>query len=233
MEKEIIGIIGGLGPASTVTYYNDIIEKYRQLNGEEEYPVLVIKSLNMSQVLKYIKLEKYDLLINLLLENIKQLKNAGVTIGAIASNTPHVVFDKLEEKSSIPLISIVKSTVNVAKSKNYKKVLLTGTIFTMNNDFYQKEFEKENMECIVPNDEDKEVIQNIIFPNLENGNIILEDKLKFKDIVEKIIQEENVDAVILGCTELPLLIKSNDLSKPVLDTTQIHIENIINRISDL
>ncbi|RBQ22308.1 Aspartate racemase [Candidatus Methanobinarius endosymbioticus] len=125
------------------------------------------------------------------LKNINQLANDGANIGAISSNTPHVVFEKIEKESKIPLIIITQSTVEKAKNKGYKRVLLTGTIFTMDNDFYQKEFEKENIECITPNNEDKQIIQNIIFPNLENGKVIKKDKLKFINIVEKILSRED------------------------------------------
>ena len=229
-QKEVIGIIGGLGPASTVDYYEKIIEKYRNLNGKDEYPNIIINSLNMTEIISHIELAEYEILTEKFIENIAKLQKAGATIGAISSNTPHIIFNEINIKSSIPLISIVTSTVKEAKNKGYKRVLLTGTIFTMSNDFYQKEFEKQNIGCIVPNEEDKQIIHNIIFPSLENGIVLEEDKLKFKKIVEKIISEEDIDAVILGCTELPLLIKGNDLSKPILDTTGIHIDRIVNQL---
>jgi len=231
-QNEVIGIIGGLGPASTIDYYKKIIEKYKNTIGKDEYPHIIINSVNMTEIVNLVELEEYEILAEKLLENINQLKRAGATIGAISSNTPHIIFDKLKKESSIPLISIVESTVEKTKDKGYKKVLLTGLIFTMGNDFYQKEFEKENIKCITPSREDKQTIHNIIFPNLENGIVINEDKLKFKKIVEKIVSEEDIDGVILGCTELPLIIKDGDLSVPILDTTEIHIDKIVELIAN-
>lgn len=229
-QNEVLGMIGGLGPASTVDYYKKIIEKYRNITGKDEYPPIIINSLNMTEILNHIELTEYEILAEKLLENIAQLEKSGATIGVISSNTPHIIFNQLKKESSIPLISIVTSTVEEAKDKGYKRLLLTGTIFTMNNDFYQKEFEKENIKCISPSGEDKQAIHEIIFPNLENGNVIEEDKSKFKKIVEKIIFEEDIDGIILGCTELPLMIKEGDLSKPILDTTEIHIDKILESI---
>jgi len=229
-QNEVIGIIGGLGPASTVDYYKKIIERYRNITRKDEYPQIIINSVNMTEILNHLELAEYELLTQKLLKNITQLEKAGATIGVISSNTPHIVFNQLKKESPIPLISIVTSTVEKAKDKGYKKLLLTGTIFTMGNDFYLKEFEKENIKCITPNREDKQVIHNIIFPNLENGIVIEEDKSKFKKIVEKIILEENIDGVILGCTELPLMVKKGDLSKPILNTIDIHIDKIVKSI---
>jgi aspartate racemase len=109
-------------------------------------------------------------------------------------------------------------------------VLLTGTSFTMQNDFYKKALENNNIECIIPNNEEQRIIQNIIFPNLENGIIREEDKTIFKHICNKIIMESNIEGIILGCTELPLMIHEHDFDINVLDTTKIHVRSIIEKI---
>jgi aspartate racemase len=141
-----------------------------------------------------------------------------------------MVINELIEKTNVPIISIVEETCKYTKSIKLKKVLLTGTLFTMQNNFYQKSFEKYNIECITPDDDEKMKIQNIIFPNLEDGIIIEKDKQKFKDICNKIIIEKNIDGIILGCTELPLMIKSHDFKIQVIDTMEIHIKSIIEKI---
>jgi aspartate racemase len=133
----------------------------------------------------------------------------------------------LVKRTKIPIISIVEETCKYVKSKNLKKVLLTGTIFTMEKDFYKKSFEKFGIECIVPDDDEKKQIQNIIFPHLEDGIIIEKDKLLFKEICNKIIKEKNIDGIILGCTELPLMIHEDDFDVFVLDTMEIHIKGIL------
>ena len=226
-----IGIIGGIGPASTVEYYNGIIYGYRKLINDENYPHLFINSINMTEMLNYIAGKEINNLIKFLFNEIQKLIEIGADFIAIASNTPHMVIDELTEKTNVPIISIVDETCSYVKKLNLKKVLLTGTLFTMENNFYQKSFQKNNIECIVPNDNEKTRIQNIIFPNLENGIIIKEDKQLFKDLCNKIIIEKGIDGIILGCTELPLMIKNEDFNIAVIDTMSIHIKSILEKIS--
>jgi len=225
-----IGIIGGLGPESTLEYYKRIIYGYRNITGDENYPQLFINSVNMTEILSYVADNDYEKLANVLTNEINKLKTIGADYVAIASNTPHVVIDELVKKLTIPIISIVEETCKFAKNNHLKKVLLTGTIFTMKNDFYQKSFDKYGIECIVPNDNEKDIIQNIIFPNLENGIIIEKDKFVFKEVCNNIIKEKNIDGIILGCTELPLMIKKDDFDISVLDTMEIHIKSILEKL---
>ena len=227
---KVIGIIGGIGPASTVEYYNRIINGYREKTNNNNYPQLLINSINMTEMLSYVSNNDYGKLIDLLVKEIGKLKMIGADYVAIASNTPHCVIDEVIEKSTLPIISIVEETCKYAKNLGMKKVLLTGTIFTMERDFYKKSFDKFDIECVVPNDIDKSIIHNIIFPNLENGIIIEKDKLVFKDICGKIIKDQNIDGIILGCTELPLMIKENDFDIVVIDTMDIHIKGILERM---
>jgi aspartate racemase len=225
-----IGIIGGIGPASTVEYYKRIIDGYKKITKDENYPPLFINSINMTEMLDCLVNNDYDKLINLLINEINKLEMIGSDYIAIASNTPHCVIDELIKKSTVPIISIVEETCKYAKNNNLKKILLTGTIFTMERDFYKKSFDKYNIECIAPNDDDKKIIQNIIFPNLENGIIIEEDKVVFKDLCNKIIKDKNIDGIVLGCTELPLMINENDFEISVLDTMEIHIKSILGKM---
>jgi aspartate racemase len=226
-----IGIIGGIGPASTVEYYNGIIYGYKKLTNDENYPQLFINSINMTEMLNYIVNKNNNGLIEFLTGEIRKLKIMGVDYVAIASNTPHMIIDELVERIEVPIINIVEETCKYAKDLRLKKVLLTGTLFTMQNNFYQKAFERYNIKCIVPDDDKKEIIQNIIFPNLENGIIIEKDKQKFKVLCNEIIGEQNIDGIILGCTELPLMIKESDFDITILDTMKIHIKSILEKIS--
>ena len=114
--------------------------------------------------------------------------------------------------------------------KKLKKVLLTGTLFTMSSEFYQRQFEKYNINCIVPDDIEKEIIQNIIFPELEDGIINKKSKRKFVEICNTKIGTESIDGIVLGCTELPLLIKEKDFEICILNTMEIHINSIIKAI---
>jgi aspartate racemase len=226
-----IGIIGGLGPESTLEYYKGIINGYRNIKGEEHYPQIYINSINMTEMLNYVKNNEYEKLTNMLVMNIIKLKNIGADFVAIASNTPHVVIDKIIKKVPISIVSIVEETCKYAQIKKLKKVLLTGTLFTMNSEFYQKQFEEYNINCIVPDDIEKEIIQNIIFPELEDGIINKMSKRKFVEICNNKIRTESIDGIVLGCTELPLLIKENDFEICILNTMEIHINSIIKKMT--
>lgn len=225
-----IGIIGGIGPASTVEYYNDIIKGYRKLTDDDNYPQIFINSINMTEMLNYIVNSDREGLVDFLISEIDKLRIIGADYIAIASNTPHLVIDNLIEKSTIPIISIVEETCKYAKSKELKRVLLIGTLFTMKYNFYEKVFEKYNIECILPEDNEKDIIHHIIFPNLENGIIIEKDKSVLKDLCNKIIKEKNIDGIILGCTELPLILNEDDFNICVLDTMKIHIKSILKKM---
>jgi aspartate racemase len=224
---KIIGILGGMGPESTVDYYKGIINEYRKINGPNNYPQIYLNSINMTEMLDFVRQKRYEELTDYLVSNIRRLKNIGADFVAISSNTPHIVIDKIIERVDVPIINIVEETRKTAQNMKLKKVLLTGTLFTMNSTFFQKEFNGNNIECIVPNDREKEIIQNIIFPDLENGIINEKDREIFIKICNKKIIEENIDGIILGCTELPLLIKETEFNIGVLNTMEIHINAIV------
>jgi aspartate racemase len=224
------GIIGGIGPASTLDYYSGIISGYRLKANSEHYPEIIINSINMTEMLFYLQNENWDALVNMLVNAIKNVANAGADFAAIASNTPHIVFDRVQKQSSLPLISIVDETCKYAQSKGCKKVLVIGTRFTMSSGLYFEAFGKYNITAIVPSEEEQIAIHSIIFPKLEDGIVVLEDKQRMLAIVNQLIAEQDADALVLGCTELPLMIKDEDLDRSILNTTQIHIESIINYI---
>jgi aspartate racemase len=221
------GIIGGMGPASTLDYYNDIINGCRERTMSDQYPELVIDSVNMTQMLGYIADNNMDELINMLYQSIIHLKSAGADFAAMASNTPHVVFNRLQEKSPIPLISIIEETCSYAKSIGCKSVVVLGTMFTMRSGLYTDAFDRYGIKAYVPDSEGQDVVHNIIFPNLENAVIIAEEKERMLELADKLVRKHSADALVLGCTELPLMIKPQDLSTTILNTTQIHVNAII------
>lgn len=220
------GIVGGIGPASTVDYYNGIITKYLEVR--KDYPELAIESINMNRMCDYFENKDYSNALSMLISAVYNLKNAGAEYAAIASNTPHIIFDEISRYSPLPIISIVEETCKYIFANEYKKVLVLGTSFTMKSELYTKSLMKYGIEAITPRTEDIERIHSIIFPNLENGIVIAEDKEKMISISESYIKEFNAEAVILGCTEIPLMIKEGDMSVPVINTTQIHIDAISN-----
>ncbi|MCL2031852.1 MAG: amino acid racemase [Methanomassiliicoccaceae archaeon] len=223
------GIVGGIGPASTLDYYRGVIEGYRARTGGS-YPEVVINSVSMSEMMSFVQNKDWDSLVKMLADAVNDLANAGADIAAIASNTPHIVFERVRKLSPVPLISIVEETCKYAQRKGCKRILITGTRFTMGSGLYSEALGKYGIEAVVPSEEEQADIHGFIFPNLENGIVVPEDRQRMLEIVNRLITEHEADAVALACTELPLMIKEEDLGVLILDTAQIHIASIVNSI---
>lgn len=224
------GIIGGLGPQSTVDYYNRIITEYQKIKGIDDYPELIIESLNMTRILELINQENLDELAVQLLKSIKYLASSNAEVALIASNTPHMVFEKLNDNSPIPLISIVEETCKTCKNNNIHKVALLGTGFTMGSSFYQEVFSRAGIEIIIPERKEREHIHSTIFRELEHGIITENTKNSYLRIINRMVKEESIQGVILGCTELPLILKQDDSPVILFDTVEIHINRLIKEL---
>jgi len=225
------GIVGGVGPESTLDYYRNIVAGYRSRMAGDAYPRIIINSINMTEMLAFVYSRNFDGLTDFLLSAIDSLGRAGADFAAIASNTPHVVFDQVSARSPLPLISIVETTCTRAFSLRLKKVLLIGTGFTMKSTFFQECFSWYGIEVIVPSAENREIIQNIIFPDLENGIVAPGKKQELLRLCNDTMAGKSVDGIVLGCTELPLMVSKDDFAIEVLNTTQIHIDAIVGRLA--
>ncbi|MCM3741209.1 amino acid racemase [Oceanobacillus luteolus] len=223
-----LGMVGGLGPESTVEYYQSIITQYQEKMGSKEVlPELFINSINMYRVFEFISKDDLQGLANYLVEAIETLEKVGADFAVISANTPHIVFDEVNQRVSIPVYSIVEETVREAEKQGLKKVGLIGTKFTMENDFFKKPFEDRGKEVVVPTEKEQQYIHEKIVAELENGIVNEETKEHYLAIIEDMVKRDGIDGVILGCTELPMIIKEDDLELPQLNTTQIHIDRII------
>jgi aspartate racemase len=225
-----IGIIGGLGPESTVDYYNRIIQTFKEKGANLKYPEIIFYSVCMADFLKLMEEQHYETLTLWLNETITALKNAGADFAAISSNSPHMVYNQLEAVSPLPLISIVESCCNEAHKLGLKKLGLLGTRFTMNETFYQKVFQKQGLELVVPDTKDITLIHEKLFTEIELGIFKEETKLELLGVVERLMDKHHIDSVILGCTELPLILtEPSYIGIPFLNTTQIHVDAIVER----
>ncbi len=223
-----LGLIGGVGPASTHDYYRYIIEGYRAAQNDGSYPDFLIESIDMTEMLDYMSKNDYDGVAKMLSSKIENLYAAGADFAAVASNTPHIVYDRLKTLSPIPILSIVDAACKKAQSLKLKKVLILGTKFTMTSGLYDKIFPQYNIEPILPVGEDIDVVHSCIFPKLEDGIVDSNDKKKLVALVEKYRNDHKIDGVLLGCTELPLMLSQSDFSTlSVLDTSKIHCEAIV------
>jgi aspartate racemase len=223
-----IGLIGGLGPEATVDYYKEIIRAFSMDNADLNYPEIIVYSVNMSEFIGLMKLKEYNKAASFLLEKLEALKRAGADFAAITANTPHLLFDELEKKSPLQLISIVEATSTEAVNRKLKRPGLFGTGFTMNASFYPEVFNRSNMEVIMPEQAEKEIINQKLFSEIEHGIFKDETRKLLIDIIQKMKDEKQIDSIILGCTEFPLILNEPEYCGiPVLNTTQIHVNKIV------
>ncbi len=216
-----IGIIGGLSAESTIEYYKILLNEYNKRKGGVSSPLLIIDSLDLEEVVKLMSNDDWDGVFEVILESAKTLEKAGAEVLVIATNTIHKVFDKVQEKINTPMISILDVTAKAAKSRNLKKIGLLGTIFTMQSDFFHKAFQRYNLEIIVPDQEDQKFVNEVIFNELTFHILTEQSKQGYVEVIKK-LQKRGAEGVILGCTEIPLLIKEEDSPIPVFDTTTLH-----------
>ncbi|MBB6444093.1 aspartate/glutamate racemase family protein [Bacillus benzoevorans] len=226
-----VGIIGGIGPESTVDYYQSIIAKVQERVGSKEVlPELFINSINMYKLFQLLTNGQIKELIDYLADAVQELKNAGADFVVMSGNTPHIVFGEVQQKVQIPMISIVEETLLNVKMGGLQKIGLIGTKFTMENDFFKIPFAAENRKIIVPNEAEQKFIHKKIVEELENGLVNKETKEQFLEIIEQMVKRDGVHGIILGCTELPMLLQKEDLAMPVFNTTEIHVEKIVTTI---
>ncbi|MBU0484397.1 MAG: amino acid racemase [Proteobacteria bacterium] len=222
-----IGIIGGIGPESTADYYREIIAAFNTRYQAEAYPEIIIYSANLNELMAIIKNEDWPSLTGWLLKKISAIQRAGADFAAIASNTPHIVFDQLQASSPIPLISIVEQTRNRARELGLKKLGLLGTKLTMTADFYKKPFIDHKMAIFVPTEKEQELIHHRLFSEIELGIFKESTRNELLQIAGRMVNDHQIDGLILGCTELPLILTREEFGIPFLNTAAIHCQSII------
>lgn len=221
--KKKIGILGGFSYESTIQYYDNLMRLYYEQFHDYYYPELVIYSMDFQKFTDMEDQNRMDDYRAYILESIRALKAAGVDFVAMSANSPHSVYDDIAPQAGVPMISIVESVGNYAVKHNMKKLLLTGIKYTMNSTFYPKGLAKLGIEVIVPSNADKDEINQIIFNELCIGNFKDSTRERFKEIISAYA----ADGVILGCTELPLLLHQEDTDIPLINSVDVHCKMII------
>ena len=228
---KLIGMIGGTGPESTIDYYRLFIATYQERKPDGSYPLLLINSIDLTKLLKLVSANDLAALTTYLLQEIHRLAQAGATMGLLASNTPHIVFDDLQQVSPIPLISIVETTCQAAISQHLKRVGLFGTRFTMQGGFYQKVFAREGIDLVVPEMADQEYIHTRYLTELVKGVFRAETRECFVAIARRLREQRGIEGLILGGTELPLLLRdASGVDMPLLDTARLHVERAVSEL---
>jgi aspartate racemase len=220
-----LGIIGGLGPESTIDYYERIIALYRERTRDGSYPRFIIISVDLKKGLNFMEAGDLAGMAAYLLEGIRKLGDAGADFALISANTPHIVFDEVASESPIPLISIVEATCAAAKALELKRLALFGTRYTMHATFYLKVFLHEGIELLVPEPNDQDYIHDKYMNELVPGEFLPETRGGLLAIVDRMKAKSDIDGVILAGTELPLILAdAGHNGIPFLNTTKIHVE---------
>lgn len=218
-------MIGGLGPESTIDYYQKIIAIYGERTRDGHYPEFIVVSVDLRKGLDFMDANELSGMADYLLEAIGKLARAGADFAIISANTPHIVFDDVARTSPIPLISIVEAACATAKARNLKRLALFGTGYTMQANFYPKVFSREGIALVVPGRDDQDYLHEKYFSELVPGKFLPETRAGLLAIVDRMRAKSGIDGVILAGTELPLILRDAEHNGiPFLDTTRIHCE---------
>ncbi|MDN9164902.1 aspartate/glutamate racemase family protein [Clostridioides difficile] len=216
-----IGLIGGMSWESTITYYQVINTVIKERLGGLHSSKCILYSVDFQEIEECQSSGNWEKSAKILADAAIKLQEAGADFIVICTNTMHKVSDKIQESIHIPLLHIADVTATVLREKEIKKVALLGTKYTMEQDFYKNVIINNGIEVLIPNEEDRIIVNDTIFNELCLGIISESSKKAFLSIIDK-LGKQGADAVILGCTEIGLLIKQNDTSIPLFDTTVIH-----------
>jgi len=225
MHKKI-GILGGLSPESTVTYYEYIIRTYTSTYGDQAYPEIVIYSVNFQNYVDWGDAGEWEKITEDMIKAACSLERAGAEFGVIATNTMHLAFDEVQAAVGIPFLHVVDATAEAIKAKGFSKVGLLGTRFTMNLPFYAERLAARGITTIVPDASDQEEVNRIIYDELVRGRILDTSRNVYIKTIAK-LKDNGAEGVILGCTEIPLLVSEKDSSLPLFDTAAIHAQKAL------
>ena len=227
-----IGLVGGTGPESTIMYYKELNSKIDEATGGKNMPELSIESVNFRRAWELVSSERHKELADYLSEKVNNLAEGGAEIIALTAATMHIVYNEIENNTKVSLVSIPKAVCDEVIEKGYKKVGLLGTIFTMEQEFMKKDLLQAGIDVIVPDKSDRELIAKRIYEELELG-IVKESTLQeFNEIVRKMENAHKIEAIVLGCTELPLILNDENCLLPCLDSVAIHIKKLIELAQD-
>jgi aspartate racemase len=221
---KMLGIVGGIGPESTIEYYRQLVAGFRRRISDGSYPPLLIDSIDVNRLLRLAAAPERRDLAGYLLESVARLARAGADFALMAANTPHLVFDEVAAVAPIPLVSIVRATCDFAKSHGLKRLGLFGTRFTMQAGFYEEIFQREELAIVLPGADEQVYIHDKYVQELVNGVFLPDTRQGLQHIARELRERDHIDGLILGGTELPLLLRDDgEIGIPLLDTTRIHV----------
>jgi aspartate racemase len=216
-----LGLIGGISWVSTADYYRFINEGVNKELGGVNFAECMIYSFNYNDIKRNNDNNDWETTFSMLSKACQSLKNSGAEAIVLCANTMHLIADRIQESVDLPLIHIATETAKEIQKSNIKKVGLLGTQFTMELDFFKDKLKAQNIEAIIPELEDREFVHETIFNELGKGLILESTKERYLSIIKKLI-ENGAEGIILGCTEIPLLVKQEEVNVPIFDTALIH-----------
>ena len=225
---KIAGIVGGIGPESTVEYYRLIIASYREQQSDGSFPSIIINSIDLKKMVALVTAGDLAGVTDYVLQALERLARAGADFAALAANTPHIVFNEVQKRSTLPLISIVETACAEAQARGLKRVGIFGTHFTMQGRFYPDIFSRAGIQIAAPDEDEQTYIHTHYMDELINGVFLPETRSRLLEIVDQMRERERIDSVILGGTELSLILRDGEHNGvPFLDTTKIHVNRIV------
>jgi aspartate racemase len=224
-----VGIVGGLGPESTIDYYRRILEAWAR-EEPSRAPSIVIDSLDVGRALRLVDTD-LPALTEYLLASLHRLAGAGVDFAAMTANTAHIVFDELARRSPVPLVSIVEVCAEDARRRGFRRLALLGTRFTMEAPFYPAVCARSGIAVVLPTAAERARLHERYVGELLRGQFRDETRREVVSLVERLRAQDAIDGVILGGTELPLLLPEPVIAGvPALDTTALHVAAIVSRL---
>lgn len=228
---QTLGVIGGIGPESTIEYYRLLIAEYQARKQDDSYPPVIINSINLQKMVDLVTAGKLSEVAEYLLEELQRLARAGAGVALLSANTPHVVFDEVSSRSPVPLLSIVETACAEAKALGLKRLGLFGTRFTMGGRFYPNVFNREGLALVVPGEDEQAFIHDRYMNELLKGVFLPETRERLLAIAGALREREGIEGLILGGTELPLILRGETADGvPLLDTTRIHVRAAVARM---
>ena len=222
-----IGLVGGTGPESTIMYYKKLNSEIDKLTDGKAMPDIAIESVNFRRAWDYVSNNKYDQLTDYLTDKIDCLISEGAEVVSLTAVTMHMVYDKLSRRISYPLVSIPKVVSEEIVSAGITRVGLFGTVFTMEQDFMKKDLISEGVQVFVPDEKERELIGKRIFEELEMGIVKESTLTELVEIINRMKEDNGIEGIILGCTELPLILNSDNCPVSCFDAVDIHLKKLV------
>jgi aspartate racemase len=221
-----IGVLGGMSPESTIAYYEYITRTYTERFGDYGYPEIIIYSVSFQPYVDWPLDERWDLVAEGLSIAAQKIEAAGADVLLIATNTMHLVFDQVQVNVGVPMLSLLDVVGDAIVVRGFKTVGLLGTRFTMEKTFFQDALRRRGIDVLVPGAAQREYVNSVIYEELVAGQIRDESRSRFVAVIRE-LADRGAEGVILGCTEIPLLVNEADASLPLFDTTTIHAEAVL------